>query len=234
MCCPDRRRCNALCMPELLIDKYLALKDKYRNYDTKHALKLMQAFRYAVRHLAEKGYTVAFEMLGSINFGIVDPHSDADCILYHYCEIHESQGECPPNCSNLSWVKKEAVESVRRSFQNPRFSLEILDTINLRYLEDSLKRADFSDENEAIFRFFFYRSIGRPVNRPLVRLYFNQLLAHTEIVQKYKERASLMLAEYLHTTSHRYSFNKYNERILNRGLVVPEELTSELSGYLKA
>lgn len=51
-----------------LIEKYIALKNKYRNYDTKEALKRMQAFRIVLKELGEKGFHTGVEILGSINF----------------------------------------------------------------------------------------------------------------------------------------------------------------------
>lgn len=214
-----------------LIEKYLTLKSNYRNFDTKNTLRLMQAFRRTVPQLAEKGYTIAFDMLGSINFGIAGDDSDADCILYHACDIHADRPDCPEVCPTLMFEKQEIRKSVRKGLGDKKFQVEFLDVMNLKYL-DSLDLAADLTTNECVFRFLFYRSIARPVNRPLLRRYQDQLENIPELKESFSEHASKILESYLNTNSHRYSFNKYNERIMNRGIHLPEDLMKELKTYL--
>ena len=90
-----------------LIQIYLNLKDKYRNYDTRSALRFMQAFRRAVVLLRDLGIELGLEILGSLNFGLAEKNSDADLIIFHYCDIHRDNGECFPNCSNLNYEKEQ-------------------------------------------------------------------------------------------------------------------------------
>lgn len=214
-----------------LIEKYLTLKSNYRNYDTKFTLKLMQAFRRSVPHLAEKGYRIAFDMLGSINFGIADDSSDADCILYHTCDIHADRPNCPEQCPNLMFEKQEIREYIRKRLSEKKFQVEFLDVINLKYFDRLDYTQDLSD-NECVFRFLFYRSVARPVNRPLLQSYQDRFDETPHLKDSFSEHASRILESYLNTNSHRYSFNKYNERIMNRGIHIPEEFLAELRRYL--
>lgn len=96
-----------------LIEKYIALKNKYRNYDTKEALKRMQAFRIVLKDLGEKGFHTGVEILGSINFGIVETASDIDCILLHFCDLHK-EVECPEYCPNFLYETEEIKTSLRK------------------------------------------------------------------------------------------------------------------------
>ncbi|WCL51295.1 hypothetical protein [Leptospira sp. GIMC2001] len=215
-----------------LIEKYLTLKNRYRNYDTKHALKRMQAFRLAVQELSNKGYQVALELLGSINFGIVEDCSDVDSILLHYCELHKDEGSCPDDCPNLVFEKNEIVKLVNRRLEDENIKVDFLDNINLKFVDNSLRKG-FIIDNEALYRLLFYRNLGRPVNRPLFIPYCEQLEDNPEFIKEILPWASEALTGYLNTNQHRLSFNKYNERILSRGMLLPKELEMELKKYLE-
>lgn len=218
--------------PQSLIKIYQALKNKYRNYDTKHALKRMQAFRRSAQELGSKGFPLAFELLGSINFGLVEPYSDADVIILHYCDLHLSDGECMPSCPNLLFEKEELVKSLRRQLNEEMCRIEILDCINMKYVERCLQTGELSG-NSIIYRFMFYRNMGRPVNRPLYIEYYEALEKNASLVAEFELWASLALKAYLKTSDHRYSFSKYNERILNQRIALPEGLREELRRYLE-
>ncbi len=215
-----------------LLHHYLELKNKYRAYDTKDALKRMQTLRLAAQELTEKGYPIAFEILGSINFGIVEPSSDADCILLHKCDLHADSGECHPHCSNMIFEKEEIMRILRRKPENESFRIELLDTVNVRYIEKSIEQGvDINDER--IYRFLFYRNTGRPVNRPQFIKYIRMLEENTELMRRFGDWASEALESYIHTPRHRFSFSKYNERIISRGLNLPVDLAQELKLYLE-
>lgn len=215
-----------------LIEKYLILKNRYRNYDTKYALKRMQAFRLAVQELGNKGYRVGLELLGSINFGIVEPSSDADCILLHFCEMHKDDPSCPEDCHNLIFEKDEISKFVNKRLDEKEFKIDFLDNINLTYVDSSI-RNDRILGNEGLYRLLFYRNIARPVNRPLFVPYCEMLEDNEEFIREIIPWATEALAGYLKTNQHRLSFNKYNERILNQGMLLPQELAEELKKYLE-
>ncbi|MCR9145273.1 MAG: hypothetical protein NXI24_23745 [bacterium] len=215
-----------------LIEIYQALKNKYRNYDTKHALRRMQTLRRGVQHLADRGFPVALEILGSINFGIVEPNSDADLIVLHYCDLHLEDGECAPSCSNLKFESDALLHHMRQQPDSENSNIEVLDCINLRYVERLIQEKRF-DDAPMLFRFMFYRNMGRPVNRPLFIRMYETLENERELARKFQPWASEALAIYLKTSDHRHSFSKYNERIMSQGLDLPEELRQELKYYLE-
>ncbi|MCG9874743.1 MAG: hypothetical protein MH321_08160 [Leptospiraceae bacterium] len=216
-----------------LIEKYLTLKNRYRNYDTKEALRRVQAFRLAVKDLSEKGYHVALELLGSINFGICEVSSDVDCILLHSCELHKQEGSCPEDCPNYIFEIKEIEKSIHRRLQSKDLKIDFLDNINLLYVDESIKKGDLID-NEVLYRLLFYRNLGRPVNRPLFINYCERLEDNPEFIREIIPWATEALGGYLRTNQHRLSFNKYNERILSKGLLLPKELEEELKKYLES
>jgi hypothetical protein len=127
--------------------------------------------------------------------------------------------------------KQEIREYIRKRLSEKKFQVEFLDVINLKYFDRLDYTQDLSD-NECVFRFLFYRSIARPVHRPLLQSYQNRFDDFPELKTSFSEHASRILESYLNTNSHRYSFNKYNERIMNRGIHIPEEFLAELRQYL--
>ncbi|EPG66157.1 hypothetical protein ACE5IS_16135 [Leptospira wolffii] len=213
-----------------LIEKYVALKNKYRNYDTKEALRRMQACRIALKELEDKGFRTGVEILGSINFGIVEPSSDIDCILLHFCDLHKDQ-ECPEYCPNFLYEAEEIKTNLRRRLKNENLKIEFLDCINLRMVERALE-SDNWKEHEVLRRLLFYRTIGRPVNRPLFIPYTERLEENEDYIKDILEWGSEALSVYLGTSRHRFSFNKYNERIESSGLQLPPGLKEELESYL--
>ncbi|EOQ89471.1 hypothetical protein LEP1GSC202_1594 [Leptospira yanagawae serovar Saopaulo str. Sao Paulo = ATCC 700523] len=219
-------------MSKNIVERYLVLKNKYRNYDTKYALKRMQAFRLATQELSRKGYEVALELLGSINFGIVDPTSDVDCILLLECDLHKDQGTCPSHCNNLTFVKTEISKYVTKRLAPESFNIDYLDAINLKYVEEKIRTESVLGD-ETLYCLLFYRNIGRPVNRPLFIPFCDQLEENHDFVKEIIPWASEALEGYLNTNQHRMSFNKYNERIRARGLSLPEGLQQELQAYME-
>ncbi len=220
-------------MAQNIVERYLVLKNKYRNYDTKYALKRMQAFRLATQELSRKGYEVALEILGSINFGIVEPTSDVDCILFIECDLHKDHSSCPPHCPNLTFVKQEISKFVLKRLQPETFNIDYLDSINLKYVEEKIRMEQVLGD-ETLYCLLFYRNIGRPVNRPLFIHYCDELEENPDFLKEIIPWASEALIGYLHTNQHILSFNKYNERILSKGLHLPEGLQQELNEYLNA
>ncbi|PJZ46450.1 hypothetical protein [Leptospira brenneri] len=219
-------------MSKNIVERYLVLKNKYRNYDTKYALKRMQAFRLATQELSRKGYEVALELLGSINFGIVDPTSDVDCILLLECDLHKDQSCCPAHCTNLSFVKTEISKFVSKRLAPETVNIDYLDTINLKYVEEKIRTESVLGD-ETLYCLLFYRNIGRPVNRPLFIPFCDQLEENHDFVKEIMSWAAEALEGYLNTNQHRMSFNKYNERIRARGLSLPEGLQQELQAYME-
>lgn len=214
-----------------LVERYLALKNRYRNYDTRHALKRMQAFRRAVHEVGDKGYPTAIELLGSISFGIVEPYSDADCVLIHYCDLHK-QEDCTDKCVNRLFETTEITKALKRRLKNEMFNIDFLDCINLRVVEAAMQSGDLIG-NDQVYRLLYYRTIGRPVNRPLFVKYCRRLEENEEFMAHFTKWSSEMLAAYLTTSRHRFSFNKYNERIISKGLALPQEIQEELKNYLE-
>ncbi len=214
-----------------LIQMYLSLKDKYRNYDTRSALRFMQAFRKSIVDMREMGLEIGLEVLGSLNFGLADKNSDADIIIIHYCELHGDTGECLPDCPNLNTKKELLSLTMAKKMRVEKFYIEILDCINMSYIDQLLTRG-YSDDDAQVLRFIFYFVTGRPVNRTFFSKQYKVFIENIQLVNNFNTWASEALSTYLRTSDHRYSFQKYNERIKGYGLQLPLGLRQELEKYL--
>lgn len=216
-----------------LIERFLTLKSRYRNYDTAHAIRRMQAFRRSVRDLSAKGYPVAVELLGSISFGIAEPCSDADCVLLHFCDLHLENGECPPSCPNLIFEQSELLKGLKKYLkEKDMFHVDFMDWINLRYVDRIIAEGQAAD-NEIAFRLLYYRTLGRPVNRPLFIKYCETLERDEAVMKGFSRWSSEALATYVKTSTHRLSFNKYNERMATKRQILPPDMKEELKNYLE-
>lgn len=217
--------------PSNLIDAYQALKHSYRNYDTRLALRRMQALRRSVSDMTLKGYPIALELLGSVNFGLVEPTSDVDCVILHYCNNHLKDGECGQTCPNLIYKKNELLSLLKEHCRSDPFHVEFLDSINFTYI-DQVINSKINVIDMHVLRFMFYRMLGRPVNRPLVIRYYELLEINPDLMDSFLHWGTDALVEYIKTSGHRHSFNKYNERIVSSHLKLPKDLIEELKNYL--
>ena len=120
---------------------------------------------------------------------------------------------------------------MRQQPDSQNSNIEVLDCINLRFIERLIQEKRFDDP--LLFRFMFYRNMGRPVNRPLFIRLYETLENERELAKQFQPWASEALAIYLKTSDHRHSFSKYNERIMSQGLDLPDELRDELKYYLE-
>jgi len=215
-----------------LIEKFLTLKDNYRNFDTRACLKRMQRFRRAVEKVALQGRPIALEILGSISFGIVEPGSDADCVLLHYCDLHGDGGECPDDCPNFVFEKNALAEALAAQPGAQPFNIEFLDCVNLTSIEKHLASEPFV-QDPILYRMLYYCTVGRPVNRPFFIRYCKIMENNRDFMKGFIEWSSQALEAYLKTSTHRLSFEKYNQRIISTGLALPKELQAELKRYLE-
>lgn len=193
----------------------------------------MQAFRKTVQDLSFQGFPLAIEILGSIDFGISDKSSDTDCVLLYYCDDDHDDHECPEDCETLQYLKTELLNGVDKYIgQDMNSRIEFLDWINLADVQDYIAN-NTKSKFDIVFRFLYYRTIGRPVNRPLIIQFSDALAQDRDLIKQSTTRASEILKSYLETGTHIYSFTKYNERITNNGLNLPDKLRKKLQSYLK-
>ena len=211
--------------------QYLELKEGYRYFDTKESLRRMQVLRSITLNSGENGRQIAFDMLGSINFGIVEENSDIDLVLYHSCDSHNEEHASGEDCPLILGIKDTVEAEVRKNLGDVKIEfLDILNLTTLKTVSHSIPSA--WPENDQVVRFLFYRLIGRPVNRPLLHGLLHKFTQNPELMDRFDALGSDFMEYFLKTGSHQHSFYKYNERIKNQGLALPWKLKQDFNNYL--
>lgn len=198
------------------------VRDFFREYETPETKQRIQDLRNIYRKLAKSGQDIAFDVLGSVNFGMSESGSDVDLVMYRRCACKKPLPETECTLPRTLFQLFEMLEE--------RYKVEVLDCINLNRVDASIREAD--PECPALQRFVLYRAIGRPVNLRRIRE-TETLLDENPALKAKVER---YLREYIHFTaathSHINSFKKYQVRLNERGIELPSHIISRLDSYL--
>ncbi len=200
-------------IPEIML--FNKLKFYFRRFETGEAEQRVEDMRQVVEALAAEGYQVAFDILGSVNFGISDAASDLDVVAYTYV--------------GKATIKPLAREAFSKIIGN-KYKVEVTDVIDLNTVRESIlhQNAD-CDETQ---RFVFYRAIGRPVNLRLLRQ-FDDLLERNE---DYRRSVESAVREYIKvlvgTSSQKTSLRKYESRLRDLGTHIAPHIEKKIREYL--
>jgi uncharacterized protein len=200
-------------IPEIQL--FNKLKFYFRRFETGHAEQRVDDLRKVVEQLASDGYQVAFDILGSVNFGITDAESDIDLVAYTFV-----------GGPTIRPLAKEAFRKVI----GDRYKVEMTDVIDLNQVRESVLHQDTAcDETQ---RFVFYRAIGRPVNMRLLRQ-FDDLLERNDA---YRQSVEQQVRQYIKvlqaTSSQKHSLRKYESRLRDLGTRVAPHIEKKIREYL--
>lgn len=201
-------------IPEIVL--FNKLKFYFRRFETGEAEQRVEDLRKAVDELAAEGYQVAFDVLGSVNFGISFADSDLDAVAYTFVD--------------KSFIKL-VLRDVFQKVIGEKYKVEMTDVIDLNRVRESILHHDSNcDETQ---RFVFYRAIGRPVNLRLLRQ-FDDLLERTpdfrrEVEEKVREYIKVLQT----TSSQTLSLRKYESRLRDLGAKIPPHIEKKIKQYLQ-
>jgi hypothetical protein len=106
-----------------------------------------------------------------------------------------------------------------------------MDTIDLNVVEKAIKEKNYEDE--MTMRFVAYRAICRPINyrfiAPLEDLLNQDLEFRTEIEGSIRSYFQI----FIHTSQHTRSFKKYESRIKDIGIKIPETVRLKIKEYFE-
>ncbi len=91
---------------------------------------------------------VAFDLLGSLNFGIADAHSDIDMIVYLRGE------ECLPDPNDACTIP-QPLQAVFDELHERHLDIDVCDSLDLDRVERAVLAEDLDDSH--LQRFIFYR-----------------------------------------------------------------------------
>lgn len=202
-----------------LIREFNEIKRYFRRHETVESRSRLLQFRRYTRRISEAGVDVAFDFVGSINFGQAISGSDVDIVIYLRCP-QSCQDKCPTTCVSHQAVHKQLLETLQNeNGPGGAYDVQVIDTINLTDLERALREGDA--DSYMLLRFAFYRSICRPVNVKILRPYQNQLVLDRDLIATMRPRLLDLFDGLCATSKHHLSFNKYQERLAQMGIQIP-------------
>ena len=204
------------------IRDFREVRDFYRRYETEATRQRIQGLRRVYRQLRSQGEELAFDILGSVNFGMSEPNSDVDLVIYRRCACKHPLPETACTLPRALWECFQSLES--------KYHIDVTDCVNLEKVETSILAEDA--ECPALQRFVLYRAICRPVNLRLIKQTENLLLERPLLKKKVeyflKENLKMMVLAH----SHIQSFKKYESRLHDQGINLPPNIQKKLHEYL--
>jgi len=213
-----------------LVIRFNELKKYFRKFETPISRARVKEFRQFSKIISTAGLPVAFDFLGSVNFGQATVSSDVDVVLYITCE-NDYAGECnPENCRSMEHVKRLLLQTLVREYAQHPYEVEIVDAINLNQLNVELEKAD--PDSPVLIRFAFYRSICRNANAGLIRPFQNRLLANKELVAKMQPNLWTIFEGLVRSSQYTWSMHKYRERLETMGIRLPAGIIRRIHEHL--
>lgn len=213
-----------------LVVEFNDLKKYFRSHETQASRNRIDQFRSFVRVIADAGLPVGFDVMGSVNFGLATEKSDVDLVLYVECE-NGFAGECPsPHCRTQQHVENLLIHTWIRGISDTPYPVQIVDCINLNLLRKEIERED--PESSALIRFAFYRSVCRGVNAKLLRPYHNALLRNKTLIERMRPYLWTLFDELVRSSKHSFSLHKYQDRLKQLGVHIPESILKSIHGHL--
>ncbi|PJZ68352.1 hypothetical protein CH373_17485 [Leptospira perolatii] len=213
------------------IQKFIGLKRFFRSHETNISRERIEDFKKFSRLLNYGGDEIAFDILGSLNFGQATAESDTDIVMYTRCEDNR-MGECSlEDCYKISLFKHMFLNLVTFEHSEQAYTLEIVDCINLNQLEKDI--LEKNGDSPLLVRFCFYRSICRGVNRKLLHKYENMITDQELLTDDLEKALEECFDGIIQSSQHTYSFHKYKGRLADKGIYIPGSMTDKIKDYLK-
>jgi hypothetical protein len=214
-----------------IIKEFNGLKKFFRSKETPISRRRIDDFKRFVEIIRSSGDEVAFDMMGSVNFGQALEHSDTDVVIYMNCDKGRI-GDCDPeNCTRLNIYKNLLINSLVYEYTSYTYPIQVVDCINLNQLDYDIKIRNF--DSMALVKFGFYRSVCRGVNRKLLHSYENRLQSDEELCKIIENSIADCFLGLINSNSHSYSFKKYIERMEDSGSKIPQPIVDKINSYLK-
>lgn len=213
-----------------IIKEFNGLKKFFRAHETKVSRNRIGDFKNFVEMIEATGDSIAFDVMGSVNFGQAMEHSDTDVVVYLNCDPGRI-GDCDnENCTKLKLYKNLLINTLVYEYSTNSYPVQFVDCINLNQLDYDIKIRN--RDSLALIKFGFYRSICRGINRKLLRQYEERLAKDPELCDHIEKSLADCFMGLIHSSQHSYSFKKYIERVEDEGFKVPETMATKINTYL--
>lgn len=213
-----------------LIRDFNEIKRYFRLHETHISRQRLRDFRRFAHLLQQAGYDVAFDFVGSINFGVAEHTSDVDFVLYIRCE-NDSHAECDPlHCKTLPAIEKLILQTLMREYVKEPYSTHVVDCLNLGQLEQELRNP--TPDSSVLFRFAFYRSICRGIHLRVLLPFHRQILENQDLLDRMRPELDAVFEGLNQSQQHHMSFEKYRSRLGSRGVQIPPSLIAKIQNHL--
>jgi len=210
-------------IPEVQL--YNEIKQFYRTFQTEETEERLEKLEQIVRLIEENIHgDIAMDVMGSTNMGLCENTSDIDFVVYVRCD-RDFTGEIN-SCSQYKDAEK-IIETVLR----PQYAFQIMDTIDLNLVEKAIREKDY--ENEMAMRFVAYRAICRPINYRFIAPVEDLLNQDMEYRSELEGSIRSYFRIFINTSEHTRSFKKYESRIKEIGINLPDSVRMKIKAYFQ-
>lgn len=211
--------------------KFLGLKDYFKRYQTQATVDRIREIASVARMIRSSGDTIAFDFLGSVNFGMAEISSDVDLVLYLDCPNVPINTEMDhKNCPRLKFYETLIIHTLVHSISKEKYNIQIVDHINLASLKQAIDEENL--ETDIIARFVFYRTLCRGVNKRFLHPLEKKLMSKSHLFKAVEGTLTDALIEFTRSSSHESSFKKYLNRLEDKGVGIPESVGKKVVEYL--
>jgi Icc-related predicted phosphoesterase len=204
---------------------YNEIKHFYRSFQTSETDDRLELLEEVALRFDEKIHQdIAMDVMGSVNMGLSQPGSDIDFVLYVRC-INECDKEFQ-HCDRY----QEAMRSVQEIIGG-EYDFQIMDCINLNIVEQAIREKDY--ESEILQRFVAYRAICRPINYRALAPIEDMLNRDMEFRRELEGSIRSFLQIFINTSQHTRSFDKYEKRLRQLGIKLPDPIRDKVQTYLR-
>ncbi len=200
------------------------LKTYFMQFETLSSKRRMRHFMRIARSIQGSGETIAFDILGSVNFGMSEEASDLDLVMYHSCP---SQHQCDmAHCFKSKHYQHILENNLLRQFSSEQYPLEFIDCVNLDQVKRALANHDAHDET--LIRYIFYRKLGRPINKRILAAIDQLVEAQSELKREVEENLDYLMENVAENTTQKNSMEKYRNRLSNMGILLPKPIREKI------
>lgn len=210
-------------IPEVQL--YNEIKQFYRMFQTEETEERLEKLQQIATLIEENVHgDIAMDVMGSTNMGLCENTSDIDFVVYIRCDP-DFAGDIN-TCSQF----KDA-EKIIETILKPQYAFQIMDTIDLNVVEKSIREKDY--ECEMAMRFVAYRAICRPINYRFIAPVEDLLNQDMEYRTELEGSIRSYFRIFINTSQHTRSFKKYESRIKEIGINLPETIRMKIKTYFQ-
>jgi len=214
-----------------VFEQFLGLKGYFKKYQTRASYNRVRVLAKAAKIIHSAGDEIAFDFLGSVNFGMAEEKSDVDLVVYLKCpELKPDEEMNHSNCPRLKFYELMVIQTLVHSFSKENYTLQVVDYINLHSLGHAIENND--KNSDILARFVFYRTLCRGVNKRVLHPYEKLLKDKPHLFHSVESALTDALIEFTRTSSHEKSFQKYLKRLEDGNIHIPESVLQKVGEYL--